>query len=95
MGFSITDNTVFLRRDLPTHDDRMELQSLITRMVNEGKTDIYIDLSHADTISSEALGLLMWEKTELARKNILLHLINPSPQIKALFSTMNISGFLE
>lgn len=74
--------------DTDTHD---KLEKEIKEIIDDNIKAVVFDMAGVDYVSSMGLGVVVWVKKTLERRDAIFTMINLQPQIKKLFDLMKLA----
>jgi len=74
--------------DSDTHD---KLEKEIKEIIEDNIKAVVFDMASVDYVSSMGLGVVVWVKKTLERRDAIFTMINLQPQIKKLFDLMKLA----
>jgi anti-anti-sigma factor len=75
-------------------DTSPQLKTELTEIIDEKTNVVVLDMAGVDYVSSAGLGLIVWAKKTLSKKDASFVMVNLQPQIKKLIDLMNLDmGF--
>ncbi len=90
---TVENNTITLLCEKATTDDKLEVEYAVERLLREGATVIYFDLSKTIYLPSTLMGYLMWKKQELQRKGKDIQIIALSASLRKVFEETRLIDF--
>ena len=74
--------------DTDTHD---KLEKEMKEIIDDNIKAVVFDMTGVDYVSSMGLGVVVWVKKTLERRDAIFTMINLQPQIKKLFDLMKLA----
>ena len=74
--------------DTETHD---KLEKEMKEIIDDNIKAVVFDMAGVDYVSSMGLGVVVWVKKTLERRDAIFTMINLQPQIKKLFDLMKLA----
>ena len=74
--------------DTDTHD---KLEKEMKEIIDDNIKAVVFDMASVDYVSSMGLGVVVWVKKTLERRDAIFTMINLQPQIKKLFDLMKLA----
>jgi len=74
--------------DTDTHD---KLEKEMKEIIDDNIKAVVFDMTGVDYVSSMGLGVVVWVKKTLERRDAIFTMINLQPQIKKLFDLMKLT----
>ena len=74
--------------DTETHD---KLEKEMKEIIDDNIKAVVFDMAGVDYVSSMGLGVVVWVKKTLERRDAIFAMINLQPQIKKLFDLMKLA----
>jgi hypothetical protein len=91
----IENNIIIIENERATLEDKMILEESIDRLIEQGNSIVYIDLSYPQYLPSELMGFLMWKKKILLEQNKNIKISRLSANLKAIFDNALLLDFFE
>ncbi len=89
----VENNTIFIVTPKTQYEHKEEFSEIIDSLVKKGTDRIELDFSETSYIASDFLGLIMWKKEELTKKNIALVITKVSDPLKAVFQNLRLMKY--
>jgi anti-anti-sigma regulatory factor len=87
--------TIYIDSKRATLEDKVEIEDAISRLLAEGYKLIEIDLSMAQYLPSELIGLLMWEKKTMDKEGKRMVISKINSTLAKIFENALLSDFFE
>lgn len=92
---TLENSTIVIHNERASLEDKIEIETYIDSLVQEGVQTIIVDLSLPVYLPSELLGLLMWKKKELNEEGRTIVISKINPTLKAIFDNARLTDFFE
>ena len=92
---TVENNTITIHCEKVSHDDKLEVEYAVERLLHNGATVINLDLSKTIYIPSTLMGFLMWKKQELQKQGKDIKIIAISPSLRKVFEDMHLIDFFD
>ncbi len=92
---TLNNSTIIIHNERASLEDKIEIETFIDTLLQEGTRTINLDLSNPVYLPSELLGLLMWKKRELFEEGCSVVITKINPTLKSIFDNARLTEFFE